>query len=282
MGIRFPCHVCNKRLNVKAFLAGKRGICPHCGTKVDIPWQSVDASDADDPDESYVPTSVSPGTHSAGSGNGQSTTRPKAGGDMAEGLAPTVPVGGRAGQASGSPGMIPVSGSPAGSGTSQSTEPVETSSPPSPEPPPVSGPADPIDEAPNAVWYVRPPTGGQFGPASGEIMRRWITEGRVSADSLVWREGWADWKAANTLFSDLAGGTTTASPSPPASFGGSASSPTPKAAPTSPMGKDGPAGTAARPYGRRRNNNALAIGMVVVLSLASLALLGVLIAVTMS
>lgn len=34
-------------------------------------------------------------------------------------------------------------------------------------------------------------------------MRRWLTEGRVSADSMVWREGWEDWKLAGPLFPSL-------------------------------------------------------------------------------
>ena len=40
MGIRFYCPNGHK-LNVKSFLAGKRGICPHCGSKVDIPLEST-------------------------------------------------------------------------------------------------------------------------------------------------------------------------------------------------------------------------------------------------
>jgi hypothetical protein len=36
MGIRFNCPNGHK-LHVKSFLAGKRGYCPHCGTKVLIP-----------------------------------------------------------------------------------------------------------------------------------------------------------------------------------------------------------------------------------------------------
>ena len=63
--------------------------------------------------------------------------------------------------------------------------------------------ADPISETPNAVWYVRPPSGGQFGPAQGEVMQRWLAEGRISADTLVWREGWPDWRLAKTLFPKL-------------------------------------------------------------------------------
>src|ERR1700709_726477 len=36
MGIRVYCPNGHK-LNVKAFLAGKKGICPHCGSKFEIP-----------------------------------------------------------------------------------------------------------------------------------------------------------------------------------------------------------------------------------------------------
>jgi hypothetical protein len=34
-------------------------------------------------------------------------------------------------------------------------------------------------------------------------MRRWLDEGRVSGDSLVWREGWDDWKMGDTVFPSL-------------------------------------------------------------------------------
>ena len=37
MGIRVNCPSCNKQLNVKSFLAGKRGVCPDCHTKFEIP-----------------------------------------------------------------------------------------------------------------------------------------------------------------------------------------------------------------------------------------------------
>jgi hypothetical protein len=55
------------------------------------------------------------------------------------------------------------------------------------------------------IWYIRPPSGGQFGPAPGDLMRTWLSEGRVSSDSLVWREGWRDWQEAGTVFPKLRG-----------------------------------------------------------------------------
>lgn len=63
---------------------------------------------------------------------------------------------------------------------------------------------DALAENPNALWYVRPPSGGQFGPADGNVMRDWIKDGRVTADSLVWCEGWRDWVEAVTVFPRLA------------------------------------------------------------------------------
>ncbi|MGI9427078.1 MAG: hypothetical protein ACR2NM_00355, partial [Bythopirellula sp.] len=50
MGIRFLCPNGHK-LNVKAFLAGKRGICPQCDAKFLVPKQSgVQADVLEDPE----------------------------------------------------------------------------------------------------------------------------------------------------------------------------------------------------------------------------------------
>jgi len=64
-------------------------------------------------------------------------------------------------------------------------------------------PADPLSEAGDAVWYVRPPSGGQYGPATAKLMRQWLAEGRISPDTLVWREGWRDWQQASAVFRQL-------------------------------------------------------------------------------
>lgn len=58
----------------------------------------------------------------------------------------------------------------------------------------------------SATWYVRPASGGQFGPIDTAGFRQWIEEGRVGADAWVWRTGWSDWRpgaqAARALTAD--------------------------------------------------------------------------------
>ena len=66
--------------------------------------------------------------------------------------------------------------------------------------------ADPLTEAGDVVWYVRPTSGGQFGPATAAIMRTWLAEGRIAAETLVWREGWRDWREAEGVFPQLSRG----------------------------------------------------------------------------
>src|SRR5262245_22611632 len=131
MGIKFHCPNGHK-LNVKSFLAGKKGVCPKCGTKVRIPVTS-EASLADSEVEE-TDTSQHP-AKSNGSGAVAAARL----------AAPAI------------------SAAPAGSNSTQ-----------------VAEADDPIAEAPAAIWYVRPPTGGQYGPARGEVMRKWLAEGRVS------------------------------------------------------------------------------------------------------
>src|SRR3954453_12022259 len=46
MGIKFHCPN-GHRLNVKSFLAGKKGVCPKCGTKMRIPTASEPGLDSE-------------------------------------------------------------------------------------------------------------------------------------------------------------------------------------------------------------------------------------------
>src|SRR5262245_2034946 len=51
MGIKFHCPNGHK-LNVKAFLAGKKGVCPKCGTRLRIPTASEPGLGGDDEEDS--------------------------------------------------------------------------------------------------------------------------------------------------------------------------------------------------------------------------------------
>ncbi|MCA9214905.1 MAG: DUF4339 domain-containing protein, partial [Planctomycetales bacterium] len=159
MGIRFSCPNGHK-LNVKSFLAGKRGICPHCQARFEIPAASTESGTA-------AAVSTTPTVNS---------------GVDAEAACPAPDIA-----------TMPVI-------LDEVAQPLKSTSPPPPEKNVVQ---DPIAEAPHAVWYVRPPSGGQFGPASADIMRTWLSEGRVPHKAMVWREGWPQWRTASELFPGL-------------------------------------------------------------------------------
>src|SRR5437870_8275387 len=66
MGIKFHCPNGHK-LNVKAFLAGKKGVCPKCGAKMRIPTASEPALADSDVEEEESDASQHP-VKSNGSG----------------------------------------------------------------------------------------------------------------------------------------------------------------------------------------------------------------------
>ena len=55
----------------------------------------------------------------------------------------------------------------------------------------------------DAKWFVRPPSGGQFGPAPSQLLVSWIAESRVTSDSFLWREGLDEWQQASKLLPEL-------------------------------------------------------------------------------
>lgn len=135
------------------------------------------------------------------------------------------------------------------------------SSTPASSPDRTSPSSDPFLEAPMANWYVRIPTGNQFGPARADIMRKWLAEGRISGDSYVWCEGWPDWQLAGSLFPNLPKAAEAAAmPSQPASR---------FAAPNRPIS------SASRPLPPTapRGNKSFAIGVVALLTIVSIGLL---------
>jgi hypothetical protein len=216
MGIRFYCPECQNRLHVKSFLAGKRGVCPKCGAKVDIPTESELADDEKELDASPAvqPAARETGQHvSAPTATLETKTRPRTNAQT------TVPAAGAPKKEFSTPPISAKFPSETPQPVGQTAAPKHAPSKPAPSKPATSKPAsstrqpvvpggtpmDALQEAPQSVWYVRPPSGGQFGPARAEVMQRWIDEGRVTSDSYVWRDGWPDWRLASDALPSLAG-----------------------------------------------------------------------------
>ncbi len=222
MGIRFYCPNGHK-LNVKVFQAGRKGICPYCGSKFVIPTQSTRKSSKEERSAlraiaASPPIINAPSPNIAAEGRGD---LPAPTLESTEAMEPVAPL------------IIDPIINPPSTDTDISSMPSDLSSLPvaseiGPDLPvlparkkwavkePKAMPADnaqsaskplvradPLIEAGNVVWYVRPLSGGQYGPATSNIMRQWLTEGRVSPDTLVWREGWRDWQQAGEVFPQL-------------------------------------------------------------------------------
>ena len=137
------------KLHVKAELAGKRGICPECGAKFVVPSFSGQRVPVDD-GVTATTTVVAASPPRLQGGVRGATPTPS--------LPPGVPT----------PAPV-VPGAPI-----PTAPPTRRSTAATPEP---------------TAWYIRPAAGGQFGPASDEVFRQWVAEGRVAADSWVWRTG---------------------------------------------------------------------------------------------
>ncbi len=168
MGIRFACHHCSHAVHVKDFLAGKRGKCPQCKQSFRIPLSDATYSWAvDDSSMEHVPEKA---VLVGGAAPKGATTTTVA--DPPNEKAPSLTV----------PAQVAI---PPGARFTPSAKPRA------------------FQEAPGAAWFVRPPSGGQYGPANEELLAEWIRENRVTQDSLLWREGQTQWSSAIELLPEL-------------------------------------------------------------------------------
>jgi hypothetical protein len=227
MGIRFSCHLCNHPLHVKDYQASKRGKCPKCQGAFRVPPKDADFSLAiDESANSIQPANLGKPLAPSDSKIVAATAKPKA-----------------------------------------ATEPkpqvqARTKNPPAstPKPAPEANghPSMPPSLLPliDSRWYVRPPSGGQYGPATTQMLMDWIAEKRVTADALLWREGLDSWLSARELVPESFGGSSAlgiddppppavAKPTSPTTKTPTAKTPTASIAPTVPA--NGPAtGPASR------------------------------------
>jgi len=179
MGIRFTCHHCSYAMHVKDFQAGKRGKCPHCNKSFRIPVESTDYSIPilDGKSESMADAPAQSTAVAAKSIEKDSRTPSQ----FAPSSQTQAPVASSAKQQSDKRVSL-------GTGTSTSNPQTIPNA---------------FAAAPNAAWYVRPPSGGQYGPADQQLLQLWILENRVTGDSLLWREGQTQWIPSATLLPEL-------------------------------------------------------------------------------
>lgn len=267
MGIRFACHVCDKHLNIKQELAGRRGVCPACSSRFRIPLQDAEKSTPVEskqqqvgPQAAHQSTRHQPATQ-------RSTTFDV---DTASHPSPTAHQSaiGSVEQPTDDPGIsTPGIATPGDVFVGQNkAEGIPTD--------PVSGSSiSMLDDEPDATWYVRPPSGGQYGPATGTVLRQWISEGRVAATALLWRDGWPQWRDACEALPELAihlpQGSAVAEQTTTSASDSTAKSPSPIQSPEL---------TGQSEIGaQRRNRSFRRVSLIGLLSVVALALVGVLV-----
>ena len=190
MGIRFSCHLCNHPLHVKDYQASKRGKCPKCQGAFRVPPKDADFSLAIDESASSIqPTNLGKPLSPSDSQIAPPTAKTKAAAE------PKPQVQART-----------------------KNPPAST---PKPAPEANGHPSMPPSLLPliDSRWYVRPPSGGQYGPATTQMLMDWIAEKRVTADALLWREGLDSWLSARELVPESFGGSSALGiddPPPPA------------------------------------------------------------------
>tara|TARA_Y100001968_G_scaffold91191_3_gene82036 strand:+ start:131 stop:850 length:720 start_codon:yes stop_codon:yes gene_type:complete len=62
---------------------------------------------------------------------------------------------------------------------------------------------DCVSERPDLKWFVRPPSGGEFGPASGEVLTSWVSERRIDKHTELRRHDWIHWQPASVIFTEF-------------------------------------------------------------------------------
>jgi DNA-directed RNA polymerase subunit RPC12/RpoP len=204
MGVRFACHVCNKQLNIKRELAGRRGVCPQCQSRIRIPMEdTAQSSPVDD-----VRIIQSNAANSAGRAASQEAAGSTGNGGGAAVMAESQRVSKTAVSTPAAPATRVSNGAPVVTDhhvtDRHAGQTLDVQNP--------SGQAGNVqqvaagsilDEEPDATWYVRPPSGGQYGPASTVELQEWITQGRVAASALLWRDGWPQWRDASDALPEM-------------------------------------------------------------------------------
>jgi len=191
MGIHFACHHCNHSLHVKDFQGGKRGRCPECKAPFRIPLKDASHSLALD-DSPVNPDAML--TFSTSSRTSKTSKKSSS----AISIETDVPTKNST-EKSARPKKAKSASQKQSNVDQQTLTPIDKKVPVLSE---KEMPAA-LSASLDAKWFVRPPSGGQFGPASPQLLMEWIAERRVTSDSYLWCEGMPQWQAATDLIPEL-------------------------------------------------------------------------------
>ena len=187
MGI--VCHCPNgHRVKVKDHQAGKRGLCPTCGTKFSIPAVAGVATDGSEepegmPDLSQLPlarfvplapavVATLPRAMPFGAARAAAAAAAAAANESLESYAETIPLG-----------TDPFAAGPADAA-------------PSPLHPAIA-------DRPDLSWRIAYPGGEPSEPVDAATMQDWLAGGQAEGTELVWRADWAEWLPVRGVFPEF-------------------------------------------------------------------------------
>lgn len=183
MNILFRCDHCSREVNAPPRMAGKQAVCPFCRAVVNVPGTpNIEPHEI----REFINTELADVSGNTSEPLKSKQLQHDSPGNAREALVSVAPAGSRSGRR-----HFPMERPPAGTA-------IPATRPASDELP------NNDVEIPDALWYVRPDSGGQFGPASSVLLRQWKKEGRVGPDAWLWRAGWDNWQPASSVFPDLA------------------------------------------------------------------------------
>ena len=202
MGIRFSCHHCGHPLNIKQDLAGKVGRCPTCQGQFRIPLCDAATSSSIN-GTGLQSASVEPIQPIARAATSQapSGTTPRAVGHAAAKTVSTKPAPSPLAKTPSTKTPVPQTpvpqSTPRNPASQRTTQPTAKAAPANRQSVPEATPTA------ETHWHVRPPSGGEYGPASDELIRTWISEYRITPSSQLKRADWKEWRVASEVFPDL-------------------------------------------------------------------------------
>jgi DNA-directed RNA polymerase subunit RPC12/RpoP len=192
MGIRFLCHHCEKRLNVKASQAGAEGQCPHCNGSIVVPIESTIPSALEKQMQIHRGKQRAE-SHQEDNSIGLHKIDEQV---TMDGIPAEV-------RQRASTEAAKFKSDAVATFDSDSDESTEMFMLDKPKPSDTLGKVDPIAEAPQFVWYFRSHELGEKGPLKSKAMKKHLDNGDVQIGCIVWREDWHDWVPAEKVFPSL-------------------------------------------------------------------------------